>query len=757
MALPRKRCTTRRTAGLLVLPLLLAAAPALVAPADAAAASFYVDRTIPACSDAGPGTATAPFCTVAKGVASLHAGDTLYVGDGSYAETIKPAISGTASSPVTITRWPGRSPTVTGATTYGAAIVSRSYVVLSGFTFTGTTLDGIYVSNSDHITVTGNVVSDAGDPRQGATAPGISLRSSTASTLSLNSSDHNSSHGFYVAGTSTGNTVEGNEASYNAEGWRRNANGIDVIAPGNTILRNVVHDNEDSGLNFYTGGDDNLATLNVSYDNGNHGIADFNVTGGPLIGNTIYRNCTSGINVEGTSGHYLVADNVVVDNAVYPAYDGISCARRAGNIGIWDSAPATTTVDHNLVWLSKSGTMYVFGSSYKSLQAMQAATGQESAGVQGDPGFAAPGSWNLRLTSGSPAIDRGDSGLPGVQDRDIVGAPRVRDATADNSEAAGPRLYDDLGAFEFQPGDVPPPAPSAPTARVTATPTSGVAPLQVTADASASTDPQNQTLGYAFDFGDGTSTGPQPGATTSHTHGAAGSYLLEVPVADTSGLTSTATQAFDVATGTAGPPAFVSSVATNYSTSPHTSGSLAVWRATGVAAGDLVVLTLQLSGTTGTGVVTGTDVAGNTYRQASSVTDGSGNRLVVLTGTATRALVAGDRITVNFPSAATYRFTGDEFAGVTALDQVSTATGSGSSFSSGTAATTGGDEIAFAAVAVPSAAAAPSWATGWRNLGTYTVGTQYLGRAYQLPVSGGQTATGTVGGAWLAAVLTLRR
>ena len=53
---------------------------------------------------------------------------------------------------------------------------------------------------------------------------------------------------FYVAGTSTGNTIEGNEASWNAEGWRRNANGIDVIAPGNTIARNVVHDNEDDTL-----------------------------------------------------------------------------------------------------------------------------------------------------------------------------------------------------------------------------------------------------------------------------------------------------------------------------------------------------------------------------------------------------------------------------------------------------------------------------------------------------------------------------
>ena len=102
----------------------------------------------------------------------------------------------------------------------------------------------------------------------------------------------------------------------------------------------MLHDNEDSGLQFYTGGNNNLATLNVTYNNGDHGIDDLNVTGGRLIGNTVYRNCTSGINVEGTSGNYLVENNIAVDNAVYPAYNGISCARRAGNIGIWDSRAA---------------------------------------------------------------------------------------------------------------------------------------------------------------------------------------------------------------------------------------------------------------------------------------------------------------------------------------------------------------------------------------------------------------------------------
>src|SRR5438105_4737289 len=93
-----------------LLPLLLVLASAAVltsAPADAAGTARYVDRTVAGCSDTGAGTDTVPFCTVAKGVAALQPGDTLYLGNGSYGETIKPAVSGTADAPVTITRWPG--------------------------------------------------------------------------------------------------------------------------------------------------------------------------------------------------------------------------------------------------------------------------------------------------------------------------------------------------------------------------------------------------------------------------------------------------------------------------------------------------------------------------------------------------------------------------------------------------------------------------------------------------------------------------
>lgn len=66
-------------------------------PSSAAGATdFYVDKTSPTCSDTGIGTADAPFCTITKGVSKLAAGLTLNIGNGTYAESIKPTVSGIA-------------------------------------------------------------------------------------------------------------------------------------------------------------------------------------------------------------------------------------------------------------------------------------------------------------------------------------------------------------------------------------------------------------------------------------------------------------------------------------------------------------------------------------------------------------------------------------------------------------------------------------------------------------------------------------
>ncbi|MFZ2013421.1 MAG: PKD domain-containing protein, partial [Nocardioides sp.] len=535
-----------------------------VGSAHAADAGIYVDKTVSACTDSGTGTSTAPFCTIAPAVSRLQPGATVYVGDGTYAETVKPTVSGTASAPVTITAWPGRHPVVGTGVTNGVLVSSRSYVTISDLLVSGTTGAGISVSGGDHISVIGNEVTGSGQRVKGKIAQGIRLSGTTAALVQGNFTHDNSDHGILLTSGTTATTVSGNVSSYNAEGYQRNANGIDVISPGNVLIGNITHDNEDSGINFYTGGNNNLAANNVTYNNGDHGIDDYNVTGGRLIGNTVFHNCTSGINVEGTSGNYTVENNIAVDNAVYPAYNGISCSRRAGNIGIWDSAPATTTVDHNLVYLSKSGKMYVFGSSFTSLAAMQAATGQEKHGVQGDPRFTAPATGDLTLQAGSPAIDRGNSGVSGEQAIDAAGNPRVDDPGTPNTQAEGPRLYDDLGAYEYLGQS----APSAPTAQLSVSPSSGTAPLPVTADASGSSDPQGQSLTYAFDFGDGTTVGPQSGKTASHTYASAGTYTVRVTVTDTSGLSGTATQAVTVSAAAPSAPTAKLAVSPSSGTAP---------------------------------------------------------------------------------------------------------------------------------------------------------------------------------------------
>jgi parallel beta-helix repeat protein len=417
--------------------------------AAAAPRAFYVDKTMRTCSDSGPGTALKPFCTLTKGVSRTTAGYTLYIGWGAFAETIRPIASGTAAAPIRITAWPGRSPVIGAGLKNGANISGRRYIILSLLKFSGTVSDGISVSGGDHITVANNTVTGVGRPAKGQTAFGISVRGAKASLVSHNYVHHNNGSGILLATGTTGTTVLGNSVSFNAEGWQRNANGIDVIAPGNAVLRNVVHDNEDSGIQFYPGGNNNLAALNVTYMNGDHGIDDSGVTGGRLISNTVYRNCTAGINVEGTSSNYQVVNNIAVDNAVYTAYKGIACTKRAGNIGIWDSAASSTKVDHNLVWLTKTGKMYSYGTSYASLAAMKAAHGQEAHGIQANPRFVSAAGWNLRLLAGSPAIDRGNSGVSGAQLFDIVGKLRRDITTVSNLNAEGPRRYDDLGAYEF--------------------------------------------------------------------------------------------------------------------------------------------------------------------------------------------------------------------------------------------------------------------------------------------------------------------
>lgn len=447
--------------------------------ASGAATYLYVGGS--GCSDTGSGTPTVPFCTIAKAAKVAVAGQTVLVSSGTYTDEVFPWHSGTSGSPITFQPAAGATVTISGAK-HGFTISNQSWISVSGFTIQNSTSNGIYVYNATGVSLSGNTVRTSGQRVSGSSAHGVYVNSMTNSVVTGNLVTDNSASGIYLTNGSTGNQVTGNESSWNAYGYVRNGVGIDLRAPGNVVKGNRVHDNEDTGIQSYPGGDNNTIVDNVSYHNkgfttvvltncnapssgntsgcitGDHGIDDYGVTGSAVVGNTVYDNVSAGINLEGvasgTPSGFTIADNVSVDNAA-SCPDGaggtVKCPRTRGNIRVDATSQLGTTLDHDLVNLSIPGTMMVWGStSYSTLAAFQTASGQESGAVQADPRWTGPANGDFTLQSGSPAIDSANSGARGEPATDAAGRARVDDqATADTG--VGPRSYDDRGAYEYQP------------------------------------------------------------------------------------------------------------------------------------------------------------------------------------------------------------------------------------------------------------------------------------------------------------------
>ncbi|WP_235494589.1 PKD domain-containing protein [Geodermatophilus sp. Leaf369] len=158
---------------------------------------------------------------------------------------------------------------------------------------------------------------------------------------------------------------------------------------------------------------------------------------------------------------------------------------------------------------------------------------------------------------------------------------------------------------------------AAANAAPTASFTSSVTDLSATFDASASSDPDGQVAGLAWDFGDGT-TGT--GATTSHDYATPGTYRVTLVVTDDRGATASTTAQVTVqARPNAAPVAVIASSVSGLSArvdgsaSTDAEGPLASW------AWDLG------DGTTATGPVVTHDYAtGGTYTVSLRVTDQGG-------------------------------------------------------------------------------------------------------------------------------------
>lgn len=171
-------------------------------------------------------------------------------------------------------------------------------------------------------------------------------------------------------------------------------------------------------------------------------------------------------------------------------------------------------------------------------------------------------------------------------------------------------------------------------------------------------------------------------------------------------------------------------------------------------AGTTLVATVLLLGTA-SGTPQVTDSVGNTYQLQANQADATGDTLLMYTATSIRALTATDTISVAYPAAAAHAVAIDDYSAHVTVDQAISATGNGTTASTGnTAKTTAASELAVAALADTSGTVALS---GYTKLPSLATGAANLDIGWRMLTSTGTfQAGGTSAGPWLAGLLTIR-
>jgi len=572
-----------------VLMLALVAGPAM-------AASYYVDINNPLASPTGPGTLTNPYNSINAAIAARGApGNTIQVRAGVYREQVNINISGAAGSkfvvktsgsgaviidgaddftgtakwvkdagnayvaasvtwfpkqvivngvrltstastpaamPVNTFRYaagqglyvnvgganPGSTPTFVGRRNYAFAISAASWVTVDGFQCLRAD-DRAFNVNSDcaDIEILNTNVSWSGKY-------GIYVSASTRVRIASNKVFDNAHHGIMLTLGVTNCTVEDNEAYRNALPAQRAANGLYLYgASSNVIRRNNWHDNQDTGQHVQTGSNDNVSYNNISWNNGDHGFDHLAALGTKHLNDVAYGNFKDGFSIEGASTGTTLVNCIATQNGL-----------TTNEFDLWvdDASMMGFQSNDNIFWKSTAQAPIKIGPVlYPQLWGYSAATGQDTRSIQADPKFAAPATGDFHLLGTSPAIDNANSSDPIWPSRDREDRQRYDNPSVANT-GLGNVKYGDRGAYEFRAtGRVP-------VAALTATPSSGNAPLSVSLSATGSSDPDGTALTYTFNFGDGTSVGPQSSRNTTHVY-AAGVYQPMVTVTDASGLFAT--------------------------------------------------------------------------------------------------------------------------------------------------------------------------------------------------------------------------
>jgi hypothetical protein len=339
-------------------------------PVPASTYHLYVATTG---SDTNPGTQAAPFKTIQRAANMAKPSTTVHVAAGTYSGNVTTKVHGTASARiryVSDTKWGAK---VIGSGTEGMWTNNANYTDIVGFDISGPGRLGIanwasYTlfqgNHIHHLTISGGCNGGGG--------------------AGIVNANYSGSDGDII-----GNVV-------NDIGVPGACNGVQGIYSSNLrgkILNNIVYRVSSYGIHLWHAADAVIIANNTVFANGSSGMG-----GGIVIG------------VGDSPGGKILTNTKVVNNIVYKnprgsisqyCYSGVNCIG-SGNV-----------VANNLVSGNGSGIVMKVGS----------ATGT----ITADPQFVnyqANGTGNYRLTSTSPAIDKGTATSAPTTDIDFYARPR---------------------------------------------------------------------------------------------------------------------------------------------------------------------------------------------------------------------------------------------------------------------------------------------------------------------------------------------
>jgi len=329
---------------------------------------------------------------------------------------------------------PGVHETLVGRRSYAFYATAQSWVNIEGFDIAHTESRAIFLQyDCTDMVIARNRVSFSN-------SYGIEIVDGARIRVEHNVVSDGNYHGIGLASGSTACLVSDNECFRNVDPAVRRANGIYVYASSeNTLARNNLHHNQDSGMFFTGGSDENVSCNNRSWLNGDHGFDHVDAAGSIHTHDVAFGNFKDGFSVEGDSPNTQIHNCIAVDNGL-----------TTDEFDLWvnDLSAVGFVCDYNLFWNSTSQEPFKWiDTKYAGLADYQAVSGQDPHSLQGDPRFTnAPGG-DFYLLPDSPAIDAGTSAVPDWPDRDAAGHGRVDEYQVPD-HGAGPVTYADIGALE---------------------------------------------------------------------------------------------------------------------------------------------------------------------------------------------------------------------------------------------------------------------------------------------------------------------